>query len=275
MNNVKEIPKGVSPRLKKLREEIDSIYEQMKSFEVRESNFALRNFAKVYTIDGKLGFDSESYLEGAKQNIKRVLRDSRKTKVKLIFKCYMQMLKTNEIKPADFHSDIEINLDGTDEKELYDTMVERILEKIATFLATESETRFYSVFKLELHTVNYKPVRGETYIPLPTELANKNAIINMKNKDNKCFSWCVLRALNPKKDHPERVDKELKPKENTLNMEGIEYPVRLEDLNKFEKQNPTISITVLGHKRKDVYPLRKSDCADSDHNIIIMLIQKD
>ena len=35
------------------------------------------------------------------------------------------------IKPADFHSDIEINLDGTDEKELYDTMVERILENMA------------------------------------------------------------------------------------------------------------------------------------------------
>ena len=35
------------------------------------------------------------------------------------------MLKTNEIKPAD----MEVNLDGTDEKELYDTMIERILEK--------------------------------------------------------------------------------------------------------------------------------------------------
>ena len=27
-----------------------------------------------------------------------------------------------------FHSDIEANLDGTDEKELYDMMVERILD---------------------------------------------------------------------------------------------------------------------------------------------------
>ena len=56
----------------------------------------------------------------------------------------MQRLKTNEIKPADFHSGIEVNLDGTDEKDLYDTMIQRILEKIATFLATESEIRFHS-----------------------------------------------------------------------------------------------------------------------------------
>ena len=33
LNNVTEIPKGVSPRLKKLREEIESIYEQMKLLE--------------------------------------------------------------------------------------------------------------------------------------------------------------------------------------------------------------------------------------------------
>ena len=129
LNNVKEIPNSVSPRPKKLREEIDSIYEWVKSFEVRESNSALRNFAKVYTIDGKLGFDPQSFLEGAKQNITSVLRNNRRTKVKLIFKCYMQRLKTNEIKPADFHSGTEVNLDGKDEKDLYDTMLERILEK--------------------------------------------------------------------------------------------------------------------------------------------------
>ena len=53
-NNVKEIPKSGPPRLKKLREEIDSIHEQMKTFDVKESNSVLRNFAKVYTIDGKV-----------------------------------------------------------------------------------------------------------------------------------------------------------------------------------------------------------------------------
>ena len=92
--------------------------------------------------------------------------------------------------------------------------------------------------------MNYKPLRGETWILLPKELANKKAIIDMQNKDNKCFLWCVLRALNPrKKNNPQRLDKELMGKENTLNMEGIEYPVSLKDLNKFEKQKPTISIT--------------------------------
>ena len=161
----------------------------MKLFEVREGNSALRNFAKVYTINGIEGYDALSFLQNARENITNVLRNNRRTKVKLIFKCYIEFLRTNEIKPADFNSNIEVNLDGTDKKELYDTMVERVLENLATFLATESETRFHSVIKLELHTVSYKPLRGETWIPLPKELAVKTAIINMKNKDNKCFLW--------------------------------------------------------------------------------------
>ena len=98
-------------------------------------------------------------------------------------------------------------------------------------------------------------------------------MINMQNKDNKCFLWCVLRALNPKGDHPERLDKELMGKENTLNMEGIDYPVSLKDLNKFEKQNPNITITVFGYERKSVYPLRNSANTDRDYNIILMLIE--
>ena len=77
---------------------------------------------------------------------------------------------------------------------------------------------------------------------------------------------CVLRALNPKDGNPERLDKKLKEKENTLNMEGIEYPVRLEDIDKFEKQNPSISITVFGYKEKCVYRLRNSDNINREHS---------
>ena len=64
-------------------------------------------------------------------------------------------------------------------------------------------------------------------------------------------------------------------KENTLNMERICYPVSLKDINKFEKQNPTISITVLGYEGKGVYPLRNSTNMDTDYNIILMLIEKE
>ena len=123
--------------------------------------------------------------------------------------------------------------------------------------------------------MSFNPLRGETWIPLPKELADKKAIINMQNKDNKCFLWCALRALNPHEKNPQRLDKKLKEKENTLNIEGIKYLVSLKDIGKFENQNPTISITVFGYNGKTVYPLRNSKKTDREHKIRLMLIEKD
>ena len=281
LDNVKEVPKSVSPNLRKLKEKIDDIYKRKRIFEVVESDSALRNFANVYTIDGKDGFDPQSFMDGARENITGLLRNKRNTKVKLILKCYMISERDNLIKDFPFHSEIEINVEGTNENEIYTTMTDTILERIANLINGSSGGGsgwiFYKIIKLELHTASYRPLRGNTWIPLPKELADKKAIINMKNKDNKCFMWCVLRALNLKKDNSERVDTELMEKEDTLNMKGIEYPVNLKDIDRFEKQNPEISITVLGFNEKDkVYPLRSSDhIYIRKHNIILLLIERD
>ena len=267
-------------RLQALDEIVERVrrnYPPRQPFEFRESNSALRNFARVYTIEGIEGVDARSFLDSARENITRVLRENRETKVKLILKCNMERpsnLGETVIKPANFHSDNHINLEGTDEDDIYIIMTERTLEKMATFQSMGSGWRLYTIIQLELHTAIYESLRGETWIPLPKELANKKAIINMQNKDNKCFLWCVLRALNPKDNHPERVDKELKLKENTLNMDGIEYPVSLTDIEKFEQQNPNISITVFGYEGKSVYPLRNSNNTDRKHIIRLMLIEK-
>ena len=170
-------------------------------------------------------------MDGVHENMTELLRINLNTKVKLILKCYMISEKKNLIRDFPFHSGTEDNLEGTDEDDIYIIMTDTILERIANLINGSSDVgsdwAFYKVIKLELHTVSYRPLRGNTWIPLPKELADKKAIINMKNKDNKCFLWCALRALNPKEHNAERVDNKLMEKENTLNMEGIEYPVSL------------------------------------------------
>ena len=281
LGNVKEIPKSVSPKLNKLQEQIKKIFEEKIPFEVKDSDSALRSFAKVYTVDAMGVFDPRSFMDGARENLTEILRNNRNTKVKLILKIFMIHEKENITKEFAFHSNIEVNLEGTDEDHIYIIMMDKILEKIERFINGDGNGgtgwAVFNVIKLELHTVSYKPLRGGIWLPLPEELKVRKAIINMKNEDNKCFLWSVLRALNPKDNHPERVDKDLKSKENTLNMEGIEYPVSLKDIDKFEKQNPSISIIVYGYKNKketDVYPLRISKNIDRKHIIRLMLIVK-
>ena len=84
---------------------------------------------------------------------------------------------------------------------------------------------FMDVENITLHTTRWDPINAGSYIDLPPFLKNKKAIINMKNQDNECFKWCVLRALNPKDTNPDRIDNNLKSKQDTLNMQGIRYPV--------------------------------------------------
>ena len=58
-------------------------------------------------------------------------------------------------------------------------------------------------------------MRGSSYIPLPKYLADKKALINLKNDDEQCFKWAVTRAINPTESHPERIDKKLRAKVDT------------------------------------------------------------
>ena len=261
-------------RERRYKEEHDRIFQYV------ESRSALKDFAKVYTIQGSDVYDRRTFLNEARNSITSILRRNKQTKVELVFHCNMEREVLGvgiRVRPFRFASRHELNLQSTDEDELYDIMIDRIEEEIQKVENAEGTGwKLHSIISLELQTVEWVPLRGSSYIDLPIELKYKRAIINTKNEDNKCFLWCILRALNPveKNNHSERIDKNLKSKIDTLNMEGIEYPVSLRDINKFESLNSNMSITVLGYNERDkVYPLRVSKCTGREYDIVLMLLK--
>ena len=81
---------------------------------------------------------------------------------------------------------------------------------------------------------------------LPVELRSpRNGLINIKNKDKKCFLWCHVRHINPSKEHPERILKNDKKTAEELNYDRIEFPVQEKDFTKIEVKN-NICINVFG-----------------------------
>ena len=114
-----------------------------------------------------------------------------------------------------------------------------------------SEGSEWAINHIDSHYINvttYKPLNGISYIELPMELRNpKKGLINIKNKDDKCFRWCHIRHLNPQTEHPERIKKEDKRSIEGLNYEGIEFPISQKHYNKVEKQND-IRINVFGYE---------------------------
>ena len=279
-------------RLKKLSKQLNkkinkAIEEEKRLFTPIKEKSAFKGFTSQYVIKGSPDYDTTTFLTVAKPFLINIMDKNRNIKVRLYLNCMMKRTDPDGftvIKKFAFHSiGQKIITESTDPHEIFKEMMDEIEEEVQKVEhAAGSGWVFVEVENLTLHTDIWDPIKGSSYIDLPKELKNKNAIINMKNEDNnKCFLWCVLRALNPSKDkHPSRIDKDLKSKENTLNMEGIAYPVDLKDIKRFEKQNPDISISVLGYSKDErIYPLRISKFTkmkkedERKHNIVLLLIK--
>lgn len=84
-------------------------------------------------------------------------------------------------------------------------MIREILNKIGIYEKNGSGWYFEEVLNIEIHTVSYKPIKGGTYIPLSDFIMKKRAILNMQNKDDKCFQWSVLRYLHLVEKHATRI----------------------------------------------------------------------
>ena len=128
---------------------------------------------------------------------------------------------------------------------------------------------------MDINVINYDPLRASSWIELDKFLVSKKAIINMKNNENECFKWCVTRALNMKKKNNERIDKELIEKSKEFHWEGIEFPVKLDQIEKFEKNNADISVSVFGVENKKFNPLKKLKYFDRKYHIDLLLISNE
>ena len=271
----KKLTKQLERKEKKAKEEKDRIFTP-----TREAS-AFKNYTNQYVMyNTKANYEPLEFLEYAKPAILNIFSSNRNIKTILYLHCLMERIATigdNEIKEFAFHSkDLKLVLEGTDESELYNEMKDEIEEEIQKVQNAEgSGWQFLKVIKLVLHTTNWEPIYGSSYILLDPYLANKKAVINMQNEDDKCFMWCVLRALYPKDNHPERIDKDLKSKQNNINMGGIRYPVDFRAIDRFENLNPNISISVLGYiKEERVFPLRISKYTGCDYDIVLLLLKE-
>ena len=128
---------------------------------------------------------------------------------------------------------------------------------------------------IESHYVNiamYKPLAGSSYMELPKDISNSRCgLINMKNDDNMCFVWCHVRHLRPKDRRATTITQKDREFELGLDYEGIEFPVKISDIDKIERRNK-INISVLGYKgRKQFYPIRMSKGEYDDHMELLLL----
>ncbi|XP_046665974.1 uncharacterized protein LOC124357906 [Homalodisca vitripennis] len=151
-----------------------------------------------------------------------------------------------------------------------DSIVKRMYRKISQeeseYLDKGSGWTLYKIDGILVRFSRYRPLRGSTYIPLPQIIENKKAVINPKNlHDNQCFKWAIISRY-VKGSHRERVNNRYLNLQNKFNFEGISFPTPLNQVKKFEKNNPNVSVNVYSfNESEDVYPLKVCDKELKEH----------
>ena len=275
-SRLKKLSKQLEKKIQKAEE------EQKRIFTPIEEKSAFNKFTTQYVIKGDPTYDPLTFLKDAKPTMVSIMNSNRNIKAKFYLNCIM---KRSDPDPDGlsyppqkfaFHSiGDKIITEETDPHEIYQEMIHEIEEEIQKVEnAVGSGWVFVEIIDVTLHTTIWKPLSGSSYIDLPKALKDKHAIINMKNEDDKCFLWSVLRGLNLKDKNNDRIDKDLRSKENTLNMEGIKYPVDLKAINRFERQNPDIAISLMGYNNnKEIYPLKSIKNINRKHQIALLLLK--
>ena len=266
----KKIPKDTPSYLREALERAMKEYDQG----LEKEKSSLQGFANKYIIQGIPGLTPMDFFERINQTLIDFFTYHRNIKYKMILVCMMekQEIQQNvgvvglEEGKAYFVSNVDTNLKSDDVENLVHYSVEDIRARVEMYQEAQgSGWYFKEVEKLEIHTVEFNPTKGSSYISLPGWLSNKKAIINIKNKDEKCFLWSILRYLHPKESHEERI-KDLEKYEFSLNTKGITFPMKLKDITKFEKLNPELpGINVFSYENMIIYPLRmaKKDCKNT------------
>lgn len=97
---------------------------------------------------------------------------------------------------------------------------------------------------MEVNINKYNPLRASSYIKLPGPLLLKKAIVNVQNDDNNCFAWALISAI-AQPTGPANRTSSYPDFNNFFDFQGIEFPVKLRDITKFENNN-RVSINVYG-----------------------------
>ena len=264
----KEIPKDTPEYFREALEQAMREHEYKNEENLLKEKSALSGFANKYVIEGIFGMNPTQFFKSIEQNLIDFLNNHKNIKFRLVLVCILEKQEYNKkdgitniiTTKAYFNSETLKNLRFSDREKLLETCFESIDAKIVSYTSDGSKWYLKEIVQLEIHTTEHNPTKGSSYIDLPKWIKDKKAIINIKNRDDKCFLWCILRYLHPKEINEERIG-DLKKYENLLNTKGITFPISKSDITKFENLNPDLPGI-------NVFYLDEKDCIVPGREII-------
>ena len=266
--------------------------EHVEGVEPVEHVEAMNGAYKSFRIDGQKKADVDSYIALVKPEVQKLVKEQAKALDAAKVQLHLWVMWKKE-------EQLMIQLDGDemegwseDEKQArlksdgtYETKVEKVFNSAMTeiFQGSDAEGILKSMFAhiktqvehpalpksgftldhimhLDIDFHQLELTRGASHIELPKWIAEKKAVINPKNEDEECFKWAVVASLHHEaiEKDPQRVSK-LRPFAEQYDWEGLEFPMALNKISKFEKRNPEIAVNVLFVSKKNIFIARRSE----------------
>lgn len=264
----------------------DPNIEMADRVHVEERNFAFQNRLQTFSIvndshTAVLEFFNDAY-EEFKLRVKPVIETNLLIKIGASFcarfekRIQTEQGERTESQNMYLNTKAEIVDFETDLREFYDEYIVRSMNrKIDDVQLRGSGFSLAEILELNIQLSSFDPCSGSSYIKTPKFLENKKAIVNVQNRDNECFKYAILSALYPATKDAQRVKKYM-PYKKSLDFLGIKFPVGLDQITKFELQNPSISINVymFDQKNKKIRPLRLTKNVKEKHVHLLLLTEQ-
>lgn len=153
-------------------------------------------------------------------------------------------------------------------------VIEPTLASLDEFQERDSGWALSRILNLTVNINKYNPLRAGCHIELPRKIMLQRAVVNVKSRDNACFAWAVIAALYPAERNSFHTSSY--PHYSTvLNLHGIDFPMTLNQIKKFEQQN-NISVNVYSMETKEIVPIRVSKQKLNQHvNLLYVQDQAD
>ncbi|KAJ8916434.1 hypothetical protein NQ315_014647 [Exocentrus adspersus] len=101
----------------------------------------------------------------------------------------------------------------------------------------QSGMTLHHIESLELNSNKYEFTNGGTSsVELSKDIQLKHAVVNIRNNDQFCFAYSIMSCLYPTQRNAERISS-YPDFRKVLNFTGINFPVTIEQIPKFENLN--------------------------------------
>ena len=126
---------------------------------------------------------------------------------------------------------------GQDAEEIASKLCDLIWQRNQNFISQKSGLIVYQVHWGKTTVGSFNPLRGAAYVELPARVRAKKAVVNVKNKDERCFGFAILASkynhlvLKKTANDPKHYLKYFAVER----LDQIQYPVAISQLSEVER----------------------------------------